>query len=124
LTAATRVEILTGGYRVYANKTAEYIADFEIVARNLFREPALMNHNQYTNLYEVFRSNVILGAQYKEASRMLGISPGNYFHAVYVMQQKLGRKLVETKPYALYPLDEYFSMPRCRTTDMSIQRSI
>jgi hypothetical protein len=33
---------------------------------------------------------------------------GNFFHAVYRIQQQLGRAFRETKPFALFPLDEYF----------------
>ena len=33
---------------------------------------------------------------------------GNFFHAVYRVEQKLGKVFRELKPYALYPLDEYF----------------
>jgi hypothetical protein len=33
---------------------------------------------------------------------------GNFFHAVYRIQQQLGLVFRETKPFALFPLDEYF----------------
>ena len=33
---------------------------------------------------------------------------GNFFHAVYRIEQKLGKVFRELKPYALFPLDEYF----------------
>ncbi len=34
---------------------------------------------------------------------------GNFFHSVYRgIQQQLGLAFRETKPYALFPLDEYF----------------
>jgi hypothetical protein len=33
---------------------------------------------------------------------------GDFFHAVYRIQRKLGRIYRELAPYALFPLDEYF----------------
>lgn len=34
---------------------------------------------------------------------------GLFFHSIYRIQQKLGKVFRELEPYALYPLDEYFS---------------
>jgi hypothetical protein len=36
------------------------------------------------------------------------IDRGTFFHAVYRIQQKLGRVFRDLEPYSLYPLDEYF----------------
>ena len=36
---------------------------------------------------------------------------GMFFHAIYRIEQKLGRKFRELEPYALFPLDEYFHGP-------------
>ena len=33
---------------------------------------------------------------------------GDFFHAVYRIQQRLGRVYREMEPYSLFPLDEYF----------------
>jgi hypothetical protein len=33
---------------------------------------------------------------------------GAFFHAVYRIEQRLGRVFAELEPYALYPLSEYF----------------
>jgi hypothetical protein len=33
---------------------------------------------------------------------------GNFFHAVYRIEQKLGRVFRELEPYALFPVNEYF----------------
>jgi hypothetical protein len=33
---------------------------------------------------------------------------GDFFHAVYRIEQRLGRVFAELEPYALYPLSEYF----------------
>jgi hypothetical protein len=39
----------------------------------------------------------------------LGLGRGNFFHAVYRIQEKLGRVFREVQPFSLFPLDEYFS---------------
>jgi hypothetical protein len=53
----------------------------------------------------------VLGADWKLCTRKLGIDRGNFFHAVYRIEQKLGRVFRELEPYCLYPLDEYFQGP-------------
>ena len=40
--------------------------------------------------------------------RRLKLERGEFFHAVYRVQEKLGRVYRELKPYSLFPLDEYF----------------
>ncbi len=37
------------------------------------------------------------------------MSRGNFFHAVYRIMARLGAAFAETRPYPLYPVDEYFS---------------
>jgi hypothetical protein len=37
---------------------------------------------------------------------------GIFFHALYRLQQKLGRLYAELEPYSLYPVDEYFNGTR------------
>ena len=39
------------------------------------------------------------------------MSRGNFFHAVYRIEQKLGRMFRELQPYPLFPLDDYFNGP-------------
>jgi hypothetical protein len=41
----------------------------------------------------------------------LKMDRGNCFHAVYRIEQKLGRAFRELEPYALFPLDEYYNGP-------------
>ncbi len=36
---------------------------------------------------------------------------GNFFHAVYRIEQKLGRVFRELEPYSLFPVNEYFHGP-------------
>ena len=58
--------------------------------------------------YKIFRYHFLLGADWKLCCRQLHLDRGLFFHAVYRIQQKLGRVFAELQPYALYPLDEYF----------------
>ena len=58
--------------------------------------------------HEIFRYHFLLGADWKLCCRQLKVDRGNFFHAVYRIQQKLGRTFATLEPYALYPVDEYF----------------
>ena len=94
-------EIHSGRNRrgTWGRKDEEYIADFCGVS-----ERALDKSE-----YPIFRYHFLLGADWRLCSRKLGIDRGNFFHAVYRIERKLGRTFRELEPYALFPLDEYFS---------------
>ena len=87
-------------------KAAEYLADFELVARKALREMPLE--------CEVFRHHCLDCLPWPAClpliSRNLGqlLSRGNFFHAVYRMEETLGRAFLELRPYSLVPR-EYFS---------------
>lgn len=82
----------------WGRKDEEYIADFSLVARNALD----------ADEHRLFRFHFLLGADWKLCSRRLGIDRGNFYHAVYRIEQKLGRTFRELEPYPLFPLDEYF----------------
>ena len=85
----------------WGRKDEEYAADFTLVSRRALTEPE----------YRLFRYHFVLGADWRLCSRKLGLDRGNFFHAVYRIEQKLGRVFRELEPYALYPIDEYFNGP-------------
>src|SRR5580698_7257299 len=85
----------------WGRKDEEYIADFCLVARRTLDEPE----------YRLFRYHFVLGADWKLCCRRLGLDRGNFFHAIYRIEQKLGRIFRELEPYPLFPLDEYFHGP-------------
>ena len=58
--------------------------------------------------HRLFRYHFLLGADWTLCTRKLGMSRGNFFHAVYRIEQKLGRVFRELQPYPLFPLDDYF----------------
>ena len=85
----------------WGRKDEEYIADFTLVARRALTEEE----------HKLFRYHFLLGADWKLCSRKMGMDRGNFFHAVYRIEQKLGKVFRELEPYALFPLDEYFHGP-------------
>jgi hypothetical protein len=94
------LEFVSGRERCYSwgRKDEEYIADFVLVSRRTLPELE----------YRIFNFHFLLGADWKLCCRRLGIDRGTFFHAVYRIEQALGRIFRELKPYGLFPLDEYF----------------
>jgi hypothetical protein len=86
------------GYRVWGRKDEEYMADFYLLAKRNLDE-----HH-----FRIFKFHFLLGADWRLCCRRLNMDRGNFFHAVYRIQQQLGRAFRETKPFALFPIDEYF----------------
>jgi len=99
-TSAVSLEFCDGreGRRTYARKREEYMADFVLVSRRVLIDSD----------HRIFRYHFLLGADWKLCCRQMKIDRGNFFHAVYRIEQKLGRAYAELEPYALYPLNEYF----------------
>ncbi len=83
----------------YGRKHEEYLADFDIISRRTLDDPLE---------YDIFRFHFLLGADWKLCCRRLNMDRGDFFHSVYRIEQKLGQAFRETKPYGLFPLDEYF----------------
>lgn len=86
----------------------EYLADFCLLAKRTLTPEEHQIHRYYH----------MLGADWKLCTRRLGIDKGNFYHAVYRIEEKLGRAFAETVPYGLYPLDEYFG-GTVRTTQVT-----
>jgi hypothetical protein len=82
----------------YSRKREEFTADFCLVSRRVLDDLE----------YALFRYHFLLGADWKLCCRQLKIDRGNFFHAVYRIEQKLGRAFAELQPYSLYPPREYF----------------
>ena len=86
------------GRRTYARKREEYIADFCLVSRRVL--------DDYQ--HRIFRFHFVLGADWKLCCRQLKLDRGDFFHSIYLIEQRLGRVFAELQPYALFPLREYF----------------
>jgi hypothetical protein len=85
----------------WSRKNEEYAADFCLVSKRNLTEAE----------YSILRYHFLLGADWKMCCRKFQMDRGNFFHAVYRIQQKLGRVFRELEPYALFPVDEYFNGP-------------
>lgn len=82
----------------YGRKSEEYAADFCLVsARALTPED-----------HKIFRYHYLLGGDWKLCCRQLKMERGNFFHAIYRIEAKLGKLFSSLEPFAMYPLDDYF----------------
>jgi hypothetical protein len=85
----------------WGRKDEEYIADFCLVSRRSLSE---LEHR-------IFKYHFLLGGDWNLCCQRLNMSRGNFFHAVYRIEQRLGRIFRELEPYSLFPLDDYFHGP-------------
>ncbi len=85
----------------WGRKDEEFIADFCLIAKRTLSAEE----------HRLFRYHFLLGADWKLCTRKLGMDRGNFFHAVYRIEQKLGRVFRELEPYPLFPLDDYYNGP-------------
>jgi hypothetical protein len=89
------------GYEVNASWTRNgenFMADFYLIAKRALAEDE----------FRLFRFHFLLGADWRLCCRRLDIDRGTFFHTIYRIEEKLGREYRETRPYCLYPIDEYF----------------
>jgi hypothetical protein len=101
---------------VWGRKDEEFIADFMLVAKRT------LNPGEH----QLFRFHFLLSADWRLCCKRLSLDKGVFFHAVYRIEQKLGRVFRELQPYPLYPVDEYFNGVTLehRALRTSIQNSI
>ena len=84
---------------VWGLKDEEFTADFCLVSRRTLNAME----------YRIFKYHYLLAADWKLCCRKLEMERGEFFHEVYNIQQKLGKKFRELQPHALFPVDEYFN---------------
>lgn len=97
--------------RTWGRPNEEFIADFCLLSRRALDEPE----------HRLFRYHYLLGADWSLCTRKLGITRGDFFHAVYRVEQKLGLMFAEVKPFALFPIDQYYASTVGRVTGPSTQ---
>jgi hypothetical protein len=85
------------GGNSFGRRHEEFIADFELIARRTLDD---LHHR-------LFRLHVLGGYEAKTCCRTLHIERGNFFHALYRLQEQLGKAFAETQPYCLFPLTDY-----------------
>lgn len=92
---------------MYDRKYEEYAADFVLIAKRTLNEAE----------FRLFKFHYLLGADWKLCCARLKMDRGGFFHAVYRVQQKLGRAFRETEPYGIFPLYHYFADERREARD-------
>lgn len=97
---------------MWGRKDEEYVADFCLVSRRALNESE----------YRIFKYHFLLGADWRLCCKKLNIDRGNFFHAVYRIQQRLGRVFRDLEPYGLYPLDDYFRGAAKRAAPLPVQK--
>lgn len=100
--------------RVWSMKNEEFCADFYLVSKRSLQEQE----------WKIFELHILAGNDWRYCTRILGMDRGNFFHSVYRIKQKLGRIFMELRPYALFPIDEYFAGVRSEKTRVCEQRQV
>jgi hypothetical protein len=90
--------------RTWGRKDEEYLADFYLVSKRYLTAAE----------FSLFKFHFLYGADWKICCQRLNLDRGSFFHAVYRIQQRLGRIYRELSPYPLFPLDEYFASSQHR----------
>jgi hypothetical protein len=91
----------SGGHarrNTWGRKDEEYMADFLLVSKRTLTPIQ----------YEIFKFHFLLGANNVMCCARLKMDKGTFFHHVYRIEETLGRVFRELRPFALFPLDEYF----------------
>lgn len=76
----------------------EFRADVWLLARRTLDGPH----------WRVFILHHVHGWDWRICCRRLGLSRGNFFHAVYRIEVLVGRAMREVGPHSLHPTDAYF----------------
>jgi hypothetical protein len=92
------LELCGGHGPCFGRKRDEYLADFELVARRHLDERD----------FQVFEWFFLLSAGWRAGAGAMKMDRGNFFHAVYAIEARLGRVFLELEPHGLFP-PEYFS---------------
>jgi hypothetical protein len=83
----------------YGRRREEYLADFYLIAKRTLNEAD----------FDILKFHFLYGADWKLCCRRFQMDRGTFFHAVYRIQQTLGRTFRDLEPYPLYPLEDYFN---------------
>ncbi len=83
----------------FSRKTEEYVADFCLICKRTLT-PA-----EHT----LFKFRYLLGADAALCARRIASTAQIVATQCYQIELKLGRAFIETKPFGIWPLDQYFS---------------
>jgi hypothetical protein len=103
-----RIDAFHAGQRVsrfvFGRKEEEFAADFCVIAKRALEPRA----------WRIFQLHFLGGLEWPACTQRLGMNKGEFFTEVYRIQQRCGRAFYETRPYAIYPIYEYFGGTTCR----------
>ena len=93
-----RYKDCTHNVRMSSRKNEEYVADVYLLAKRVltvWEFKLWLLHYHYEQDWTM-------------CTRTLRCNRGNFFHAAYRVEDKMGQALQQLKPYALFPVEEYF----------------
>ena len=111
---ASRAEVCRRMGFNFGNKDAEFCADFVLIARRLLNDFEFQVFRLHFLCEMEWRDCLPLLARWVRMARAAGVDGfphvdrGNFFHAVYRIENSLGRAYLEMKPYAVYPTGDYY----------------
>ena len=80
------------------SRSAEFLADVVLSSMTRLSERDAV----------IFREHFLEGRPWYEVCRRVHLDRGNFFHAVYSIEARLGRLYAELQPFSLFPTDGYF----------------
>lgn len=98
----------------YQRPLEDFVADAFLIARR-----TLKNRNEW----RVFQYAMLDDEPFEPMMRRTGLDRGNYFHLYYRVQVRLGKAWAETRPFGLWPLDEYFGGNRAVDVEIARERT-
>ncbi len=98
----------------YSMKNEEFMADFVLTSFRVLNDGKTRSQLTAESLtpsadWRLFTVHFLLGADWRTSCLHLGLGRGQFFHAVYRVEETLGNAFREVAPFALFPIDEYFS---------------
>ena len=84
----------------WSRRNEEFAADFCLLAKRTLD----LRH------YRIFQLHFVEGMNWRYCCDRLKIDRGTFFHSIYRIQESVGIAAVELRPYALYPINEYFGV--------------
>jgi hypothetical protein len=96
-------------------KSVEYVIDFEHVAQRALADLPVEA--------AVFTMHFLHGRDWHMCCCKLRLDRGEFFHAVYRVEKRLGVVYSTLKPYCLWPLREYFAGQRMYLREMDLQHT-
>jgi hypothetical protein len=84
----------------WSMKRPEFVADLELLVKRVLAPSD----------FRVWRLWHCYGADHHTMQRITGMNKGEVFHTVYRIETKVGREARQLKPYALFPVADYYGL--------------